>query len=94
MSLTGVHSVILKPCCTQLEVRSRVNKHYFIVVSVSYLLVILVPAHIEGMCAGGLAFETVSLTQLHKGSGRKLQDKLRRFCKVKKKIKLLLSSIK
>lgn len=84
MSLTGVDSVILKPCSAQLKVRSRVYKHCFIVASIGYLLVIFVPAHIQGVCAGGLAFETVSLTLLHKGSGRKFQDKLWRFCKVKK----------
>ncbi len=83
MSLTGVHSIIFKPRGAQLEVRSRVKKHYFIVVSISYFLVIFVPAHFQGMRAGGLAFKTVSFTLLHKGSGWKFQDKLGRFCKVK-----------
>lgn len=81
--LTGVDAAVLEARGAQLEVRRRVNKHQLIVVSVSYLLVISVPAHIQGGGAGGLAFKTVSLTQLHKHRGRKFLDKLRRFCKVK-----------
>ena len=85
MNLTRVDAVILKPRGAQLEVCGRVNEHGFIVSSVGYLLVIFVPAHFQGACAGGLAFKAESLTLLDKGSGRQFQDKLRGLCKVKKR---------
>jgi len=83
MSLTGVDAIVLKAGAAQLEVRRRVNKHCFVVASVADLLVVFVPAHVQGVCGGGFAFKTMSLAHLHKGSGRKFLDKLRGFCKVK-----------
>lgn len=81
--LTGVEPRILKRCRVQLEAGAQLHKRYLDVVSITELLIIFVPADVEGLSTADPALKAVASTQLHKGSGSKFLDKLRRFCKVK-----------
>lgn len=74
----------------QLEAGGQLHKCDLYVVSITDLLIIFVPADIQGLTTADPAFQAVAFTQLYKGSGRKFLDKLRRFCKVKGRIKLAL----
>lgn len=81
--LTGVDPRILKLCRVQLEAGGQLHEGYPHVVSIVDLLIIFVPADIQGLRAAHPAFQAVAFTQLYEGSGRKFLDKLRRFCRVK-----------
>ena len=66
---TGVDSIILNTCGTQLKVCGRISKSYIIVVSHGKLLVIFVPAYLYRGCTVCLALKAVALALLYKGTG-------------------------
>lgn len=86
--LTGVEPRVLEHCRVQLEAGGRLHKRYLHVVPIMDLLLIFVPAHLQGLATAQPAFQAVAFAQLDEGSGRKLLDKLRSFCKVKRRVKL------
>lgn len=81
--LTGIEPRILECCREQLQACAQVHKRYLNVVSIADLLIIFVPADIQGLRTAEPAFKAVPFARFYKGSGRKFLDKLRWFCKVK-----------